>query len=176
MVGLRLLCNLKFPTEDLNFKSCKGDSETMSLKTFFVTALTASDDSARDSLGDVRQEGGKRYKYVKFITGSVIVGDVVKYASLAGYDASEVAPSATAALVVAGVAVAAQAIDDFGWIQIGGESDPLAVDITGAPVIGSNVVSSATTKAFAVGAGELASYGVALDLTNPDVVLLSCPD
>ena len=147
----------------------------MPLKTIFVTDLTDSDTSAQDNLGDIRQENGKRYKYVKF-TASAILGDVQKYASLAAYNLSEVAASATQALVVAGVSVAVQAANDFGWIQIGGRSDDLAVDLTGTPVVGGNVASSATTKAFAQGVTLLRSYGVVLDLTSPDVVLLDCPD
>jgi len=147
----------------------------MPLKTIFITDLTDSDDSAQDNLGDIRQENGKRYKYVKF-TASVVLSDVVKYASLATYNASEVAGSATQALVVAGVAVAAHVANNFGWVQIGGISATLAVDITGTPVVGSGIISSATTKAFAQATGELKVYGVVLDLTSPDIVLLDCPD
>ncbi len=148
----------------------------MPLKQVFITAVTASDTTELDNVGDIRQENGKRYKYVKFVTATVVANDVVKYASLAGYTASEVAPSATQALVVAGIAVVAQAINDYGWIQIRGTSGSLAVDLTGTPVVGGNVASSATTKAFAQGVTLLRSYGTVLDLTSPDVVLLDCPD
>lgn len=149
----------------------------MSLKALFITALTASDDTEKDNVGDIRQEGGKRYKYVKFITAAVIVGDVVKYLTTAKYDASEVEPSATLAEVVAGVVLAVQAINDFGWIQIGGRSGSLAVNITDTPVVGDMAASSATTKAFKEHAGETAVYGKILDVTAAaNVVLLDCPD
>ena len=156
----------------------------MALKTLFITAVTASHTSAKDSLGDIRHEDGKRYKYVKFVVATVEPGDVVKYANLAGYDASEVQPLATLALAVAGVAMAAQAINDFGWIQIGGRSGPLLVNITDTPVLGDSVASSATTKAFKEHAGETAVYGTIVDLTASssgppivgNVVLLNIPD
>lgn len=147
----------------------------MANKQIFITSINASDTTEKDNLGDIREENGKTYKYVKFITATVVAADVVKYASLAGYTASEVAPIATLALLNAGIAVVAQAVNDFGWIQIKGVSPTLAVDITGTPVIGGKVSSSATTKAFAQGVTLLAQYGQVLDLGSPDTVLLDCP-
>lgn len=149
----------------------------MALKTLFITSLTSSETSAKDSLGDIRHEAGKRYKYVKFVVATVVLGDVVKYADPAGYDANEVQPLATQALAVAGVALATQAIDDFGWIQIGGQSGVLTIDGTGTPLIGSRAISSGTTKAFAQGAGEFAPCGTYLNITNSaNRVLLNIPD
>lgn len=145
-------------------------------KTIFQTQLTASDTVARDNLGDIREQDGKRYKYVKFLAAAV-AGDVQKYANLAGYNASEVRPSTTAAEVVAGVALTTHAANAFGWIQIGGKSPNLAVNISGSPAMGSGVTSSTTTKALAAHTGELQEAGVVLDLTSgANVVLLQCPD
>ena len=149
----------------------------MALKTLFITSLTASHTSAKDKLGDIRHEGGKWYKYVKFIVATVVLGDVVKYGNPAGYDANEVQPLATQALAVAGVALATQAIDDFGWIQIGGQSPVLTIDGSGTPLIGSSAISSATDKAFAQGATEFAHYGTYLNITDgANRVLLNIPD
>jgi len=147
----------------------------MSLRNLFATKLTASDAAARDPLGSIRVEGdGKMYKYVKFITASVVAGDAVKYADGAGYGNNEVAPSATAAAVVAGVAVASQAIDQYGWIQIKGRVT-LSATPTGTAAVGTALISSATTKklAFADATGIQRPCGIALSATTD--ALLDCP-
>ena len=147
------------------------------LKTLFRTSLTDSQTSAIDTLGDVRQEHFKRYKYVKFITATVVAGDVVKYETRTKYDASEVEPSTTTAVPAAGVVLATQAINDFGWIQISGITDNLTIDITNTPLVGSMVQGSATTKAFRQHNAEGQNAGVIMDTTGSAMrVLLSCPD
>lgn len=148
----------------------------MTQRTLFNTDLTSSDTTAKDQLGAMREDSsGKFYKYVKFITATVVAGDVVKYLTSTKYDASEVEPSATQAAVVAGIALATQAINDFGWIQIGGRSGSLAVNGTGAPAIGDAAISSGTTKALAKGSGEFGHCGTFMDVTGAaNVVMLQC--
>ena len=153
------------------------------LKTLFRTSLTVSDDvNETDTLGDLRQEQFKRYKYVEFITNDVVAGDVVKYATTAAYIASQVLDIATLPLPVAGVVLAAQnpsTLSDttFGWIQIGGISGVLSIDITDTPVVGAAVSSSATLSAFRQHAAEVAQYGTILDVTSSAMrVLLMIPD
>lgn len=153
----------------------------MALKTIFRTALTVSDDpNETDTLGDIRQERTKRYKYVKFITTNVVAGDVVKYADTAGYDASNVLPTTSATEIVAGVVMATQTAataSSYGWIQIGGRSGSLAVNMTDTPLVGSDVEGSGTTKAFRKSITLKQRAGTALDVTaSANVVLLRCVD
>ncbi len=154
------------------------------LKTLFRTSLTVSDDvNETDTLGDIRQEQFKRYKYVEFITNDVVAGDVVKYATCAaGYIASQVTDIATQNLAVAGVVLAAQnpsTLSDttFGWIQIGGLSGVLKVDITNSPIVESAATGSATLSAFKQGAGESGHCGTIMDAGAGVMrVLLKCVD
>ena len=153
------------------------------LKTLFRTSLTVSDDvNETDTLGDIRQEQFKRYKYVEFITNDVVVGDVVKYTNLAGYLASQVLDIATQPRVVAGVVMAAQnpsTLSDttFGWVQIGGISGVLSIDITNSPIVESVAASSATLSAFKQGATEGGHCGIIMDVTASAMrVLLMIPD
>ena len=141
------------------------------LKTIFRTALTATDSAAVDTLGDVRQEQFKRYKYVKF-TAAADAGDVVKYANSAGYIANEALENTTSALVVAGVAVATQAINQFGWVQIGGIV-VLAQSVNSGS-IASGVMGHSTAGMFTIVTGVRSSYGTMLNTTTS--CLLDCPD
>jgi len=150
----------------------------MSLRSLFTTQLTDTDAKARDVLGAIREDGaGERYKYVKFIIASVVAGDAVKYKTLADYDADEVQPMATAAATVAGIAMASQAIDQYGWIQISGRAT-LSAAPTGTPSDGGALISSATTKKLAVAAATdiQRPCGVLIDAGTATAVVLDCPE
>ena len=142
------------------------------LKTIFRTSLTASDTSAVDTLGDIRQEQFKRYKYVKF-TGATLIGKAVKYANLAGYKASEVAESATQALIVAGVALATQAANDFGWIQLTGLVT-MASNVAGTPIIQTDVTGDNALGDLTKAVTLMQRVGISVDALKE--VLLMCPD
>ena len=149
----------------------------MSLRALFASQLTDSDPEARDVLGAIREGGdGKRYKYVKFITSTVVAGDAVKYADSAGYTANEVLPNATPAATVAGVALATQAVNQFGWIQISGKVT-LSAAPTGTASDGGALISSGTTKKLAVATPTdiQRPCGVMLDAAAPTIAILDCP-
>ncbi len=148
----------------------------MASRTLFKTALTASDATAVDPVGAIREENDKVYKYVKF-DAAVVAGDVVKYDNLTDYLASEVGPSTSEVEVVAGVALATHDANDHGWIQIGGLSDALSVDITGTtPAVNDLIAGSATTKAFKLYVdNDTAPCGVIADVTaSSNRVHLNC--
>lgn len=143
----------------------------MALKQIFVTSLDADDATAKDTLGDIREENGKRYKYVKF-TSAIDAGDVVKYADSAGYLANEVLENAISQLVCAGVAVATHAINRFGWIQTRGQVTLAQAVNSGA--IATGVMGHTTAGMFTVVTGVRSSYGTMLNATTS--CLLHCPD
>ena len=98
------------------------------LKQVFVSALTEHTTVAKDSLGDIRQEGKNVYKYVKYVTNTALlagaVGSVCYYKDAAGYVASEVMCdlSDSAGNLAAGVLMGILAINEYGWIQIKGHA------------------------------------------------------
>ena len=142
------------------------------LKTIFKSGLTSSETTAQDSLGDIRQERTKRYKYVKF-TGASNANNAVKYATLAAYTASEVAESATQALIVAGVTVATQAANDFGWIQIQG-AVTMDSQVAGTPIVQTTVTGDNAAGDLTKGVTLMQDCGISIDTTTG--VLLNCPD
>lgn len=120
------------------------------IKKVFVTPLTAVDTVAKDGLGEIRREGNKTYKYVKYDDGTanldVLAGDVVAYLD---YDANSVtADMSDSNGIPAGVIVAAAITetDRYVWIQIKGAA-ALAVDVTGGAV-NDDLTVGATDKAF----------------------------
>ena len=100
------------------------------LKQVFIQALTEiSTEVAKDTLGDIRWEGNKCYKYVQYdeaaaaVTG--VAGEVAYYILDTGYGANNVssdfsACGADATCIGAGVLQASLDDEDFGWIQIKG--------------------------------------------------------
>lgn len=109
------------------------------LKQVFVQALTERSTTQKDSLGDIRWEGNKCYKYVVFNDGAAneagVAGEVCYYygasgVGTAGYDDSEVTSDISDSVEVgAGVLVAALDDGEYGWIQIKG-SATLALGLT----------------------------------------------
>lgn len=139
----------------------------MPSRQIFKTQIDETYATAVDPLGSIREEDDKLYKFVEF-TADGVAGDVQKYASLTAYQASQVAPSATQQLAVAGVIVAAivdESEKPYGWIQIEGEAT-LSVAGTGTPAIGDRAISSGTTKTLAKGSGEFAEAGTWLNATT----------
>ena len=99
------------------------------LKQVFVTGLTERGKVEKDTLGDIRWEGNKVYKYIKFDDGTVnadgIAGEIAYYVLDTGYGAnivtSDLSDGGTAGAVIgAGVLQAALKDLEFGWIQIKG--------------------------------------------------------
>ncbi len=145
----------------------------MALKTVFRSALTASDTTAVDTLGDVREDSdGKRYKYCKFTIAST-AGNLVKYVGDdTDYLTNEVGQSATAD-VVAGVAVVTHIADNFGWVQSRGRAVLNIAVVSGAQgsMFSGNV---AVAGGATIHTGALQHCGVSITTTT--AVLLQCPD
>lgn len=132
----------------------------MGARILWGTKLSSSETTAQEELGAIREEpNGKVYKYVKIITAGVVAGDVVKYLTVAKKLANQVEYSGTQAAVVAGVAVAAQDTNDYGWIQVRG-SVVLSNSATVAPDVGDAAISSGTEKELTKWAIEFEPCGV----------------
>lgn len=99
-------------------------------KQVFVTSVDEVHDEEKDNLGDLRWEGGKLYKYIKYNDGTGnldgAAGDVVTYfdngTAGAGYGNNEVTKDFSDGTdsFPAGVLVAAMTDGQFGWIQLKG--------------------------------------------------------
>ena len=99
------------------------------LKQMFVQGLTERSTVAKDVLGDIRVEGNKTYKYVKYTTGTgavaAVAGNVCYYTkddvANEGYVNHRVTSDLSDSYNLgAGVLMAALANNEFGWIQIKG--------------------------------------------------------
>lgn len=97
--------------------------------------------------------GPKIYRYVKFGTGGVAVGQAVII-----NPATEVATAITTTLAApaagqgfpVGVAVAAGAVNGFGWVQVYGRT---VVNSANSTAIGTRLATSATAGQLATGVG-----------------------
>ena len=155
-------------------------------KSTYLTALTDVDVADKEGVGTIRIQEGKKYKYVKFSTGtSATVATIVSGAI--GYLATDtslhtVCTDSTDCFtgLAAGLTLVAAVTNAYyGWIQIGGLTPALPVDVTGTtPAINDAVSLSATDKAFKVDPPitELKA-GVLLNATTTTmVVYLTCPE
>lgn len=143
----------------------------MSRKQSFVTALTetwtAAEDPKKDRLGDIRIEGGKKYKCVQFDDGTanlgLLVNHVVYYLNYGTHtvtrDQSDTV-GCGAGIVMCSVLNAGNNGTRF-WIQIKGIAT-LAVNVT------AGAVSNALTH---VGAGD-GTLDVSAAVTDPVVATL----
>ena len=137
------------------------------LKQVFIQALTEISPSAKDTLGDIRWEGNKCYKYVLYDDGAVnvtgVAGEVCYYILDTGYPAHVVtsdlsSAGADATIIAAGVLQAGLDDTEFGWIQIKGHATLTITIVAGAD-------GNALTPS-----GAAASDG-SLDLKDTDVAL-----
>lgn len=96
------------------------------LKQVFVQGLTERSTTEKDTLGDIRMEGSKWYKYIKFNDGAAdeagVAGEACGYYLLDGYKNNEVTSDVSdcTGLIGAGILQAALALAEYGWIQIKG--------------------------------------------------------
>lgn len=155
-------------------------------KTSFITAITDVASTDVEGVGAIRYIGLKKYKWVKMNTGeTATVASVVNGA--VGYLATDTNLTTVCtdhtdciAGLGAGVTLVAAITDDYYcWIQIGGPTTALAVDVTGTtPAVGDAVSLSTTDNAFDVDPPitELKA-GVLLDVTgSANLVYLTCPE
>ena len=98
-------------------------------KQIFIQGLTEISTVEKDSLGDLRWENNKCYKYVQYDEAAAaiagVAGEVCYYILDTGYGANNVTSDLSAgggagAVIGAGVLQAALDDEEFGWIQIKG--------------------------------------------------------
>ena len=96
------------------------------MKQVFIQALSETSTVAKDTLGDIRWEGNKVYKYMQFNNGAgniaLLADAVVGYYLLDGYKNNVVTMdnSDMTGDVGAGVSQLVMADLDYGWFQIRG--------------------------------------------------------
>lgn len=105
------------------------------IKKIFATPLDTADDSDKEGVGVLRFEGGKVFKYVKYLSGT---GNVTPAANDVcywnDYDNGEVTCDLSDTNEVgAGVLQAALTDTQFGWIQIAGIAS-INTDVTAGAV------------------------------------------
>lgn len=118
------------------------------IKKVFLTPLTAVETTDKETVGTIRFEGNKVYKWVKFLNTSATVagaaGDAVAYTAVDGYDDNEVCMdlddadtkpigAGTVQAAVTGTAGTAY----YCWIQIKGAdtlNDAIAASVDSTPV------------------------------------------
>lgn len=155
------------------------------MKQVFNQNVDVVSTTLRDTLGDIRFQNGKWYKYVKLqnttATVAVVAGDPLAYGITSGYDNNLVVSDMTdaetqpvgagfATATIAGVLATAYYV----WIQIKGlVTVPTAI---GSGVVGSNVRMTSTDKTLGVQTGVLNAMGVELTATAANnKVLADCP-
>lgn len=125
------------------------------IKKIFATPLDVANDSDKEGVGVIRFEGGKVYKYVKFLSGTgnitVAANDVVFWND---YENGEVtADLSDTNEVGAGVLQAALTDSQFGWIQIGGIAS-INTDVTAGTVGDALTATGAGDKTLDVSAAN----------------------
>lgn len=159
----------------------------------FVTALTEVTTTQKETLGKIRVEGNKVYKYVQILnttaTVAAVAGDIVAYFAATGHSTNRVVTDKTdadAAPVAAGAVQAAVAgvlaVAEYGWIQIKGPAT-LNTAIGGTPADGDQLMAGATDKAltkqlFAGTTPNIAATGAYAGVATDEsakLVALDCP-
>ena len=105
----------------------QGSGANAGIKKIFATQLSDLDTFDKEGVGTIRQEGNKKYKYVRFVPGSATVaitaGKAVYYKTISSMTVTgKSADGLGSGALGAGLAVAAQAGTDtvYGWIQVRG--------------------------------------------------------
>lgn len=166
----------------------------MPRKTIFNSTVDEVSASAKDQVGDIREENGKVYKYILFDSGTAdaagSAGDAVAYhdgdaqanGAGDGYADNRVTTdySDSVGTQGAGILVADMTDGQYGWIQIKG-LDTLSTALEGSAADGDPVtVKGASDKAMTrADEGDSAGamvpvYGRAVD-ANEKTVLLDFP-
>lgn len=152
-------------------------------KQVFISPIDESFLTERDTLGDLRWEGNRCYKYVKLRnmagTISADVGDKVLYAEPSGYPDNIVVIDAIDGSVGAGVISApAEGIlltDYYMWIQIKGPVF-LSLPVGGGATDGDAFIASGNNKSFALaGATSKPVCGVLISILDNNSASLDCP-
>lgn len=160
----------------------------MAIQTLFKSQLTDIDSSARDTLGAVRFENNKFYKYmeIKNTTATVagVAGDPVAFFAATGYsshraviDLSDAGTIPVCCGFLMGSVTGTSGTSYYGWVQLTG---PVAVPtaITNG-VVGNPVYLTTTDKTLAksVEADSAAAYkqnvGVELTATAANNVIMA---
>ena len=154
------------------------------LKQVFIQALTEVSTEAKDTLGDIRWEGNKVYKYVELLNSSATVtgtaNDMCVY-RLGLYAAHTVCTDSTdaaAKTLGAGLVLVALAgtttVSYFIWVQIKGAAT--IATAFGSIVDGDALTMHATTdKLFIVGATSDDPIIAVADDESAQQVILDCP-
>jgi hypothetical protein len=158
------------------------------LKQVFVQSLTEVSLKALDTLGDIRIEGGKIYKYVQLrnVTATVVgaAGDLVCYRANTGGTDSQVvtdwtdadaAPVGAGMLLatVAGGIAAVQATAEFVWLQIKGNAIMSALAAPTGDGVRFKAHATSDKVTAAIAAFTDPAVGAVLD-TTARTVLLDC--
>lgn len=96
----------------------------LGIKTSFIQALSDRSATEKDTLGDIRWEGNKCYKYVQYNDGSAVaavVGQAAYYYLNSGYEGNQVTSDLSDSDEVgAGILMAVLGDGEYGWVQIKG--------------------------------------------------------
>lgn len=157
----------------------------MALRQIFKTQITDVDSSARDTLGSLRYENDKLYKYVKMSNTSgvaCVAGDPVAYKATpaAGYSINVVTSKVSeadaqpicAGFVTATISSAQSAAGAFIWVQVTGQVTVTAAVASG--VIGSGAMLSGTDKTLTVATGVIESCCTVLSTGASGIVSAQC--
>ena len=100
-------------------------------KVVWSGALTRVDSTQKETIGSIRREGTKVYKYVHFTVGATAVaaGDFAAYLKVRRD--SVTADFSTTDLVPAGMFLATMTADGFCWIQVRGPATCTVANLSG---------------------------------------------
>lgn len=148
------------------------------LKSHFLTnTVSITSDVDLEGCGAIREEGGKRYMWVKAAV-ALLVKQAVGYVgapdptAVDGVQVTNVVANQIGALGVAHVAIP---LNNYGWVQIGGLADVL--DIEGTPAVGQRLKKGAAAGSLLVTAAVTDSvFGTAVDVTPTAMKVVLHPE
>ena len=153
-------------------------------KSSFVTKLTdthTSTQGPKEPLGCIREEAGKKYKYVLYDNGTanltMAAGNILCYlASDTTLTTVSVDESDCFDVLMAGVAISVIPDGGYGWMQIAGLSGILTTDIAGTPAVGRLATMSSTDDTLTLSASDeiLAPCWIVDTTASAMIVYLNC--
>jgi len=149
------------------------------IQKIFAGPLTQVDTTAKETLGTLRREGAKTYKYVLYSEGTAALtgasGDFVSYHGDDGYDDVEVTPDVSDGNGVgAGVLLATVSNGEYCWIQTEGAATLSTALTAGADGNALTVVGAGDRTLDVSAAVTDHVCAVAVD-ASAKKVLLTCP-
>ena len=152
-------------------------------KQAFVQGLTEVSLTEKDSLGDIRWEGNKCYKYVKFLNTSATVAgvanDMCGY-TLAGYashtvccDATDMATKPIGAGICLAAVTGTAGTAYYIWIQIKGPAT-ITTNLAGTPSDGDALYLSTTDKTLTLATAADDPVCAYADDDSAQLVALDC--